>query len=95
LESFRLQLNKAKISCWFKNWDQAIEIYSQIIKKYPQYLPAYCYMDMNLINKKYEKPLQLITKALKLIKIVIQQYYNLGIAYNNAEKDMSNACSSI
>ena len=89
--SAQLQLNKAKIAAGLNNWDESFEIYSQIINKYPQYLPAYVAYAYELNKQeKYEEEIAINLKALKVDSNCYPAILNLGIAYNN-NKEYENA----
>jgi tetratricopeptide (TPR) repeat protein len=89
--SAQLQLNKAKIAAGLNNWDESFEIYSQIINKYPQYLPAYVAYAYELNKQeKYEEAIAINLKALKVDSNCYPAILNLGIAYNN-NKEYENA----
>lgn len=89
--SAQLQLNRARIAAGLNDFDESFEIYSQIINKYPQYLPAYVAYAYELNKQeKYEEAIAINLKALKVDSNCYPAILNLGIAYNN-KKEYENA----
>lgn len=81
------QKNKALILRGLKKYNQAIEIYKDLIKKNLNDIDLYLSLGFtfNLIEE-YEKAIENYKMALELKKDFYPAIYNLGISLNNAEK---------